>query len=556
MNPKRLSQLIDAHLEGKLTSIEADELSRAMFVEPEVRRLFWEHTALHGLIQEATRLEWLGTASAEVENKVVRVAWWRWAAPLAAAAAVVLLAVAWWQRTPRAQGLTNGVAVLTRVVGVEWADPNASRAAGAVLTPGSLRLKSGAVQVEFYSGARVVVEGPAEFRLVSSREGFLQAGRLTAHVPPQAHGFKIGSAALTVVDQGTDFGVAVSDAATEEVHVFAGKVEVVLNARNATMRPLVTGEAARLETGALRSIPATPASFLGEAELACRDAAEAQRRYAAWREASRALGADPATLVHFTYEDQGSWDRLLTNHADRGSAATHGNIIGCRWAEGRWPGKRALTFSGEGDRVRFEVTAPMPTVTFLAWLRVDGLPHSTHALCAAETEQPGALRWQLTRQGALRLGVARPSSGPEANWEAVNSPAVITPERLGQWLMVASVFDGKRISHYANGQLVAAVKAEGPSPFTLSTVELGNWGVTPDLPNFQWAAKRGPDYFLRGFQGRIDEFAILARALSAAEVLNQFQNGQINLGAAESGNGRTVASHTTAREPTTNPRQK
>jgi hypothetical protein len=133
------------------------------------------------------------------------------------------------------------------------------------------------------------------------------------------------------------------------------------------------------------------------------------------------------------------------------------------------------------------------------------------------------------------LGVARPSSGPEANWEALNAPKVITPERMGQWQMVASVFDGKRISHYVDGHLVVSAAAAGPSPMTLGAVELGNWGATSDQPDFQWAAKRGPDYFVRGFQGRIDEFAILARALSAAEVLNQFQIGQTNFAASESG---------------------
>ena len=72
MNPKRLSQIIEAHLEGRLTSTEAEELNRALVGEPETRRQFWEHTALHGLTQEAARLEWLGTATPEVANKIVR----------------------------------------------------------------------------------------------------------------------------------------------------------------------------------------------------------------------------------------------------------------------------------------------------------------------------------------------------------------------------------------------------------------------------------------------------------------------------------------------------
>ena len=141
MNSARLATLIDAHLDGTLTSAEAEELSSALVANPKVRREFWEHTALHGLAQEATQLEWLGTTA--LEEKVIRVPWRHWAVPLAAAA-MVMLAMTWWLRTPPVRRSVEGVAVISRLVGVEWADASEARANGAVLAPGILRLKSGA----------------------------------------------------------------------------------------------------------------------------------------------------------------------------------------------------------------------------------------------------------------------------------------------------------------------------------------------------------------------------------------------------------------------------
>jgi hypothetical protein len=276
----------------------------------------------------------------------------------------------------------------------------------------------------------------------------------------------------------------------------------------------VGGEAVRVEAGSLQNLPANRAAFLGEPELAERDAAEARRRYAAWLASSRSLSVAPTTIVHFTCEKPAAGERALTNQAANAPAETHGSIIGCEWVEGRWPGKRALAFRGEGDRVRLNVATPLPVVTFFAWLRVDGLPHDTHALFNADSERPGALRWELSRGGKLRLGVARPSPQPEANWEALSSPVVVAPERLGQWLMLASTFDGKRISHYADGKLVASSQAEGPVPLTLGAVELGNWAG---------AKNRNA---ARGFQGRMDEFALLARALTAEEVRALYESGR------------------------------
>ena len=525
MNASRLTTLIDAHLDGTLTAVEAEELSTALVANPEARREFWEHTALHGLAQEAVQLEWLGTAGPAVESNVVRVAWWRWAVPLAAAA-TVMLAMAWWLRTPPVRTSPDGVAVISRLVGVEWVDASEAHANGAVLAPGVLRLKSGAALLEFYSGTSVVVEGPAEFSVVAAGEGFLRRGKICAHVPPQARGFKVGSPTLTVVDLGTEFGLSVPESAPAEVHVFTGKVEVTRADAPTPVRALNGGEAMRAETATLREIPANRTAFLDAPELARRDSAQARGRYAAWRNASASLSADPAAIVHFTFEDQASSDRVLTNRAATAADSTHGSIVGCEWAEGRWPGKRALEFRGDGDRVRLDVATLLPAVSFLAWVRVEALPHQTHSLFAAETERPGALRWTLTGRGDLRVGVARESGRPEANWEALNAADAITPARFGQWVMLVSVFDGKRMSHYVDGRLVASAGAAGPSPLVIGPVELGNWGVTRSHPEFQWVKNRGADFFARGFRGRIDEFALLARALTADEIHRLYETGR------------------------------
>lgn len=520
MNQKRLSQLIEAHLEGRLTSTEAEELNRAIVEEPEACRLFWEHTALHGLTQEAARLEWLGTASPEVERKIVRVTWWRWATLIAAAAAVVVFAVAWWMQTPKETDVTNGVAVLSRVVGVEWADAS-SPAAGAVLAPGKLRLKSGAVLVEFFSGARVVLEGPAELELISAMEAFLRAGKLSAQVPPPARGFKVSSPAARVVDLGTEFGLTVTDTSTAEVHVFAGKVEVQSVGNTKPMQSLKGGEALRLAAGVWSQTAADRTAFLTESELARRGVVESEQRLAAWRVASRAwsggeLANDRPRLpelsmrLHYRFETGSTAERVLTNSVSDAPAESYGSIVGCAWGEGRWPGKGALEFRGEGDRVRLTGPELLAQVTFLAWVRVDALPHAMHALVSADTERVGALRWELTRAGQLRLRIGRDLGRSRLEWEAVNSEPFVTPERRSQWLMLATTFDGQTMRHYGNGRLIGAGASFTPPALHLGTAELGN----------------SPSRDVRQLIGSMDEFAVLSRAMSAEELQKLYQQGQ------------------------------
>lgn len=106
-----------------------------------------------------------------------------------------------------------------------------------------LQLREGTAELVMSDGARVVLQGPAALELRSASEGMLHFGQLTAHVPQQAHGFRLHTPHLTVVDLGTEFGVHSEDDATTEVVVYSGAVEVLpQNSRLAPQR-LVAGEA-------------------------------------------------------------------------------------------------------------------------------------------------------------------------------------------------------------------------------------------------------------------------------------------------------------------------
>ena len=70
--------------------------------------------------------------------------------------------------------IVDTVAVLTKTVGVEWADDALIRpASGNTLEPCTLKLKSGLAQVEFLQGSIVVLEGPVEFEIINPNGGAL-----------------------------------------------------------------------------------------------------------------------------------------------------------------------------------------------------------------------------------------------------------------------------------------------------------------------------------------------------------------------------------------------
>ncbi len=102
-----------------------------------------------------------------------------WVAALAACLA--LLAGGWWgwrvsQRDERKGATSNAVAMLNSAVDAQWSSEEEAPRLGAPIEPRWLRLKSGLAQVVFYSGARVVIEGPAELQIISPSEASCRMG--------------------------------------------------------------------------------------------------------------------------------------------------------------------------------------------------------------------------------------------------------------------------------------------------------------------------------------------------------------------------------------------
>ncbi len=97
------------------------------------------------------------------------------------------------------------------------------------LWPGDYHLREGYMSLKYHSGAEVVLEAPAVFRLESFDTIYLSYGKLFANVPPLAKGFTINTDNAKVMDLGTEFGVDVSVQGDTDLYVYKGKTALVCN---------------------------------------------------------------------------------------------------------------------------------------------------------------------------------------------------------------------------------------------------------------------------------------------------------------------------------------
>ena len=440
---------------------------------------------------------------------------------VALAACVALLATGWWglrssPSSERAGTTSKAIAMLDRVVDAQWNQSGEAPRLGAPLEPGWVRLKSGLAQIVFYSGARVVIEGPAELQLLSPGEASCRSGRLTADVPPQARGFRIRTPQMSVTDLGTEFGVAVNGLQTE-LHVFKGSVEFQ-PARGTAKQNLQEGAGAVVEgSQSPRLITVNRTLFASLFDLQAKSVAAESVRYDQWRAASRYLNQDPSLLVRFDFDHAAPSDWRLRNVSSRSEAMPDATIVGGEWIEGRWPAKPALAFQGVSDRVRFSVPGEFESLTLAAWVRVQGLDRQINSIFMSDGFDPGTVHWSIRDDGVLGFTVIGSGAG---NYQLVTSPSVLTLDRFGMWLHLAVVLDGsaKRVAHYVNGQLVSEKALRQHPPFRIGTAELGNWNAR-GFP--------GSDPFhIRNFSGAVDEFCLLSRALNAKEIQTLYSVGK------------------------------
>jgi len=540
----KLEALAAAHCDGRLSEEEFARLEKLLAASAEARAHFLRYMNLESALHEfgePAGLAWGESAhpllgNAPAQSTTAR--WMPWALAASLVALLTLVVWKWNQPEPKSSNpitkttaaipaVDPGVAVLAKAVGVEWESP--ALPVGAAVPVGRLQFKAGLVRLEFYSGAAVILEGPADFELLGIDLAKCHRGKLRAIVPEPAAGFTILTPQARLVDLGTEFGIDVAKDGPAEVHVFDGRVEVYPPDGQTVTADLTAGKAARINAaGQLEEIPADPARFITAPQIAAQAEARAAEQYARWREASARWKGDPRLLAYYDFERNDKPRRLHSQWTER--PWLNGAIIGCRWAEGRWPGKGALEFKNPGDRVRLSLrrrehkdrTDPdkrkdldLPALTFATWVRLDALDQSYHSLLTADGKRRHAPAWQITGDGRLQFTIQRhPKLSP---WTSATKP-VFNSRQLGQWVHLVLSIDTEtgRVTHYVNGQRVASATMPRPKPLRGGSVELGNWGRPP----------KKEAHPQRRFNGRMDEFMIFGEALDDKTILELYQAGQ------------------------------
>ena len=325
MNTDLLRSLIHAQLDREITPEQHAQLESLLREDWQARRLYLELADQHArLLHQPTvntgRLHEINTPSAMPR-------WRQFMAPLAAAAAVIIIGVALWPRTPaktvvaEREATANGVAMLSRTVDAQFEQQPMIR--GDAIVPGRIKLAKGLAQIDFFSGATALIEGQCEIEVISAWEARCLSGRVRVHVPPAAKGFMLHAPDMKLEDLGTEFALNVQDN-TSAVHVFEG--EVIAH----TAKPPES-----LKQG--MSLGSTAQAFLPVSELQSLVKQREAQRFEAWQKWSLETRQDQRLIAYYTFKhwEDDRWERQVNNFTEPHRPSRGGGIVGARWTQGR-----------------------------------------------------------------------------------------------------------------------------------------------------------------------------------------------------------------------------
>jgi hypothetical protein len=133
-----------------------------------------------------------------------------------------------------------------------WADTDTSMSKGTRFATGStdFLLREGLAELTFDNDAKVTLEGPVEFQILTEDQIKLSYGRLYASVPQGAIGFTVNTSSARIIDLGTEFGIESDAHGDTYLHVMKGKTTLIAGEKsNKVSMEVIRGIAKKVSGG-------------------------------------------------------------------------------------------------------------------------------------------------------------------------------------------------------------------------------------------------------------------------------------------------------------------
>jgi len=517
--------LIDRYFQGTLSEKDIVAINQLLDTNREARDYFRQAALLDSALHEKASLPLPEIASRNQPHPLI---------PWMVAAACIVLALIQWNHhhshhdsrsydqkfTSSDAPHTQPIAKLIDFYKAEFSSQYSPK--DSALKQGLYELKSGFIELQFKNNARILMEGPATFSIEDEFNVNLTEGKIRAVIPQMAHGFTVHTKDADFVDLGTEFFVSANPAKKlSQVDVLSGEVNVVEPMSQKLLKNLKYRQSARLDSGILKK-----SAFSKKAELPIPGQLSTLR----WLDHAREMASDSSLIAYFPMlawdsdkidvpanntdfpeefftKKNPDWQRLR-NFAPN-PRASHGVRSIASWSSGRWPKKYSQDFSNPKARIDFEIYGSFDEVTIGAWININQQPNVLSSILSSDGwYTSGIIHFVSNRAGGLHCSM------PSINPLPTEYPNLVANNR---WIFASAQIQaaegGTSSLCRVNGEK-ASLKNGPATKIEPGKVKMGNW------------FNRHANEFERNLCGKIDEFMIWDRCLSAEEIKGLYEAGK------------------------------
>ncbi len=521
MSESMNDSLFDDLLEGVISEADFLKLEAEMIVDEEVRKAYYDRLKLHTTLQTEMDSSGSVAGSASVSSSPRR----RLDGLLVSClvALCVLIGLLVWKMagdretyiSQKEEPVANGFGVLARESGdAVW--KQVSLLEGDLLPGGVIELVSGMVKLELFNGVDVIAHGPARLEVISDFHLRVDNGKILCRVPESLHGFRVEIPSGEILDYGTEFEIEVGEG-FESIDVLSGLVEW----------HGASGEKERIEAG--NGIQLSGASAIEKhtrvipsmSELERGFEAGLKKRHQQWQLRLEQLREDPRVLALYSMERV---ERQSSQIADLSGAQDDGTIIRTERAMSRWGNPYGgIDFTPTGSRIHVDIGNELESLTLMSWVKIDSLDRLYNSLFLTDGHEQYEPHWQIMNDGRMFFSVKAHSEKGKKDKHIAYSPPIWTPEKSGQWMHLATVYDGKdyTATHYVNGKAVSIEPIQESlraDYVKIGSASIGNWSQ----PRY----KNSPEFAVRNLNGTMDEFILFSAPLSAGEISDLYESGK------------------------------
>jgi hypothetical protein len=516
--------LIDRYFQGTLSEKDIVAINQLLDSSREARDYFRQAALLDSALHEKASLPLPEIASRNQPHPLIP-----W---MVAAACLVLALIAWSKNLSHDYGYrgkkftsintsqTQPIAQLIDFYKAEFSSQHGPK--DSILNQGLYELKSGFIELEFKNNARLLMEGPATFFIEDELNVNLTEGKIRAVIPQMAHGFTVHTEDVDFVDLGTEFFVSANPAKKlSQLDVLSGEVNVVEPASDKLLKNLKYRQSAQFDSGILKQ-----SVFSNKADLPIPGQLSTLR----WLDHARKMASDSSLIAYFPmlrWEDEHidtpadktcipegftdkenlNWHRLR-NFASN-PRASHGVRSIASWSSGRWPKKYSQDFSNPKARIDFEIYGSFKEMTIGAWININQQPNELSSILSSDGwGNPGQIHFKANRAGGLHCSMSSINSLPTEYASLVAN---------NRWIFISAQIqatDGGTSSLCRVNGEKTSLKNGPATKIQPGKVKMGNW-YDDNLNKFE-----------RNLCGKIDEFMIWDRSLSAEEIKGLHEAGK------------------------------